>query len=276
MTSRHSRNNYLFLRILGGVGLAIYYALALGYFQVIEILPGKQTLFYIFLGVGVAIWMTPASLLVVRKIKGTLNTGPLILGLLVVFALLVISVYGMAGKYSTSGYSTDLFVTIVSHLVLLTLMPVAAGLILLSNLGISSRVEEDSSGSGEENEKEPLRNPSRTISLEVGQGKPPFQIPIDNLLLVEAADNYCKFNYLKQDELQTELVRIKLKEVEDILQSESFIFRCHRSYLVNGHFVKSISGSSQNHRLVLGYGLDKVKVSRLFDLDPIHQLMKQR
>lgn len=275
MTKKEGVHNYFFLRILVVIGLAIYYAQGIGYFQVLEVRSEKQTEFYVLLVLGATIWMALANFLVVRRLKGTLNIWYFVLGLILTFALLVISVHGLAGKYNNFGYSPELFITTLSHLFLLSLIPVAAGLILLTNLSISSAKAGDAD-KAEKAESVPKNEASKNLSLDMGQGKLPFQIPIDNLILVEAADNYCKFSYLKQDALQSELVRIKLKEVEDILAEESHIFRCHRSYLVNGHFVKSITGSSQNYRLELGHGLEQVKVSRLFDLVPIHQLMADR
>ena len=51
-------------------------------------------------------------------------------------------------------------------------------------------------------------------------------------------------------------------EVEIVEKDFPQFFRCHKSYLVNLHQVKHISGNAQGHKLHLFYGDELIPVSR--------------
>lgn len=324
MSKGKASKKYLF-QLLIVIGIGVYYPLGLWYLGIFELPSEDQIGFYLSSFAGITFWTAILSILVQRMLSGKLKAYLFILGFLSLFLLAVLTVTGLAGNYLNSTYSTQLFVTTLSHIALLSLIPIATSLILLNGFVRNSTSqnitkvatsvrdntprnnrnrrekkgedregknqngmkhstsvregqeaianEEDNSGSSFQTGEEPRE--IEYLRLEIGQGKKPFETLLDDLILVEAADNYCKVHYLKNEEQQTELIRVKLKEVEDQVNDVGFFFRCHRSYLVNGHFVRSISGTSQNYRLHLEHGLEPVKVSRLFDLSPIRQLMER-
>ena len=73
-----------------------------------------------------------------------------------------------------------------------------------------------------------------------------IEIEIAHLICIKAEGNYCEFYTLQGGELKKELLRITLKSVEQKLENEGDIIRCHRSYLVNLRKVSKVSGTARN------------------------------
>lgn len=86
----------------------------------------------------------------------------------------------------------------------------------------------------------------------------------DNILFIQAADNYVIVCYLEKT-LQKRIIRTSLKQLEKDLGKFSFLFRCHKSYLVNIKRVSSISGNAQGYKLHLFNTDQRVPVSRLYN-----------
>ena len=89
----------------------------------------------------------------------------------------------------------------------------------------------------EEGSKEKIS--SRMIPFKDEKGELKLTVNSDNLLYLEAADNYINVNYLKQGKLSSFLVRNSLKNVEQSLTPQyTSLVRCHRSYMINFEKVK--------------------------------------
>ena len=75
-------------------------------------------------------------------------------------------------------------------------------------------------------------------------------LQISHLLYIEAVGNYVKVNYLRNDQVHTDMLRATMKQMEETLQGFPMIVRCHRAFLVNLGQVEQIishSGSTQLH-----------------------------
>lgn len=96
-----------------------------------------------------------------------------------------------------------------------------------------------------------------------------LSLDIQDLLVVEAQDNYCKIYYIENNEVKKALFRLSLKKMHEQLSNMNNIIRCHRSYLVNKSKVENILGKSQNYKLKIE-GIDKnIPVSRSFDIESV-------
>jgi len=88
----------------------------------------------------------------------------------------------------------------------------------------------------------------------------PIDIAVDNILYVEAMQNYATI-FLKNH--NTEFVRSTLKSLENMLLPHNII-RSHRSYLVNLSNVTKVSGNAQGLKLSLKNSDAIVPVSRKY------------
>ena len=75
-----------------------------------------------------------------------------------------------------------------------------------------------------------------------------FTIPLDQFLFIKAANNYVEVNYLEAEDVKKYLLRNSIRNMEQQLE-QSFIKRCHRSYIVNMNKVGRITGNAQGHKL---------------------------
>ena len=77
-----------------------------------------------------------------------------------------------------------------------------------------------------------------------------FSVKMENLLYLEASDNYVSIYYLNKDKVSRFLLRNSLKNMEEGLKGTEMV-RCHRSYMVNSDKVKVIRREKEGLRLEL-------------------------
>lgn len=88
-----------------------------------------------------------------------------------------------------------------------------------------------------------------------------LQLDINQLLFAKAEGNYVEL-CLKDAKVFKVIIRITLKELEAILKPYDNIIKTHRSYLVNRHHIKNVTGNAQGYRLELHDFDEMVPVSR--------------
>jgi len=59
-------------------------------------------------------------------------------------------------------------------------------------------------------------------------------------------------------------VRCSLIYAENLLKDDKFIFKCHRSYLVNINYIDKVEGNSQGYKLYLENVPTPIPVSKIF------------
>jgi len=69
------------------------------------------------------------------------------------------------------------------------------------------------------------------------------------LLLVRSADNYIEVFWKDGDTIKKQLIRGTLAKAHDLLIDYSYIFKCHRSFLVNINFIDRVEGNSQGYKI---------------------------
>ncbi len=108
----------------------------------------------------------------------------------------------------------------------------------------------------------PPAKPYSRVVISGDSAKDSIDLDPQQILFIEADDNYVEVFWLTEDELNKKLIRSTLKKVEEQLSESSYFFRCHRSYLVNLHQVISVTGNSQGYKLRFQGTSFEVPVSR--------------
>lgn len=90
------------------------------------------------------------------------------------------------------------------------------------------------------------------------KGELKFSIKKEDLLYLEASDNYVSIHYVDGEKTSKFLIRNTLKKYEESLDSKHFT-RCHRSYIVNFERVKIIKKEKDG----MFIELDTVKMLKL-------------
>ena len=133
---------------------------------------------------------------------------------------------------------------------------------------LNKTIQTHDSQSGDE---EILNEP---ISLSSESGRDRIQIRLGDLLYVKSVENYVEVYWDAAQGIQKNLLRSSLKRIEDNLNSYSFVFRCHRTYLVNMKNIDRITGNSQGYRLSIRGFEDSIPVSRSYS-KALRQLLVQ-
>lgn len=93
-------------------------------------------------------------------------------------------------------------------------------------------------------------DPSKMFVFHDEKGILRLSLKADNLIYIEAADNYVSIHYFNQDKVSKFMLRNSLKRMEEMF-ANSEIVRCHRSYMVNFEKVRIIRKDKDGLRLEL-------------------------
>ena len=91
-----------------------------------------------------------------------------------------------------------------------------------------------------------------------------LQLPINDLLYIEAQKNNVSVCYMKDGKTETTELHTTLTAVLDDLREYGNIFQCHRSFVVNLNNITSAQGNSNGYQLKLGNCPSTIPVSRTF------------
>ena len=89
-----------------------------------------------------------------------------------------------------------------------------------------------------------------------------FKLMVDEFLFAKVESNYIEVFTSSFEGINRILIRMTLKELEDQLCAFPYIFKTHRSYLVNLHKITATSGNAQGYQLTLKKSSDTIPVSR--------------
>lgn len=76
-----------------------------------------------------------------------------------------------------------------------------------------------------------------------------LSIKVSLLLLIRAANNYIEVFWKEGYKVKSQMIRTSLLKAEELLREHKFIFKCHRSYMVNINYIDKIEGNVQGYKL---------------------------
>jgi hypothetical protein len=79
--------------------------------------------------------------------------------------------------------------------------------------------------------------------------KDSLAIKVNSLLLIRSANNYIEIFWKENNKINSQMVRCSMVNAEEILKEHKFIFKCHRSYIINITHIDRIEGNSQEYKL---------------------------
>ena len=91
-----------------------------------------------------------------------------------------------------------------------------------------------------------------------------LQLPINDLLYIEAQKNNVQVCFMKEENINTMELHTTLTAVLDDLKDYENVFQCHRSFVVNLNNITSAQGNSNGYQLKLGKCPTIVPVSRTY------------
>ena len=91
-----------------------------------------------------------------------------------------------------------------------------------------------------------------------------LELPINNLLYIEAQKNNIAVCYLRDDKPTTIVLHTTLSAAIDELRDYENIFQCHRSFVVNVNNITQAKGNSNGYQLRLTNSYTTIPVSRQY------------
>ncbi|MDN5205250.1 LytTR family DNA-binding domain-containing protein [Fulvivirgaceae bacterium BMA10] len=93
-------------------------------------------------------------------------------------------------------------------------------------------------------------NPDKLVLITAENEKDKIALTLRHLLYLESEDNYVAIHFMEGDQVKKRLVRSTLKRLEQEL-SETKIFRCHRSFMINLFQVDKVEGNQHKLKVKL-------------------------
>lgn len=100
------------------------------------------------------------------------------------------------------------------------------------------------------------------VNLEGDNQNERLRLQPSHIAYIAAADNYVRVFYFENGQVKNLMLRATMKKMEDSLLDHPFLFRCHRTFLVNMELVQKVSGNAQGYRLHLNGFEETIPVSR--------------
>lgn len=97
----------------------------------------------------------------------------------------------------------------------------------------------------------------KIVLFESDYQKDSLSVKVSQILFIRSANNYIEVFWKENEIVKSQLVRCSLTKAEQTVKEEKFLFKCHRSYLVNINFIENVEATPQGYKL----SFDKVDFS---------------
>ncbi len=88
--------------------------------------------------------------------------------------------------------------------------------------------------------KEHKQNQEKVINFKSDYQKDSLAIKVNTLLIIRSADNYIEVFWKDGENVKNQMVRCSMTMAEEAVKEHKFIFKCHRSYMVNIKFHRPV------------------------------------
>ncbi|MFW6042861.1 MAG: LytR/AlgR family response regulator transcription factor [Marinilabiliaceae bacterium] len=105
---------------------------------------------------------------------------------------------------------------------------------------------------------------SRKIEITSEGGRESIKVVVANIIYVVSADNYVEIVFKENEHFEKKLVRNTLKNIQQLLEPYSNFIRCHRTCLVNIHYIDQLRKSYNNYWIAIKGVDQKLPVSRQY------------
>ncbi len=199
------------------------------------------------------------------------TVGKHILWSLLILGSAIFASYSYWAWYFDRPFSLAVFGSFFSTVIFIAVFPVA-GLVVADYIFWLKRFQVRAANLQTElTHRQTSRSEPAALQLQDENGRVQLNCRDDELLYLQAADNYVEVFLWRGGALERELLRSPLKALEAQLATPPFV-RSHRSYIVNLNQVQRVSGNAQGYRLHLGEGKTEVPVSRSRSKEVLNKL----
>ena len=107
-------------------------------------------------------------------------------------------------------------------------------------------------------------NLNKSIEFISETGTENLTLFIAEIILIQSADNYVEIVYMDGDKFKKILIRNTLKNIELQIKQYSNFIRCHRSCIVNMHYIEKLHQDYSSHWIKIKGYQERIPVSRQY------------
>jgi len=107
-------------------------------------------------------------------------------------------------------------------------------------------------------------NLNKTIEFISETSTENLSLLIAEVIFIQSADNYVEIAYMDGDNLKKKLIRNTLKNIELQVKQYSNFIRCHRTCIVNMHYIEKLNQDYSSHWITIKGCDEKIPVSRQY------------
>ncbi len=116
---------------------------------------------------------------------------------------------------------------------------------------------------------------TKVVTILSDYQKDSLSIKVNNILNIRSAGNYIEVFWKEKDEIKRKMIRTSLTKVEESLKDFDFIFKCHRSHLININHIEKVEGTHMSYKVYYNKMDEDIPVSRNFS-KKLHQLIRKK
>jgi len=156
---------------------------------------------------------------------------------------------------------------LIFKILLLGLLPVIFLVILNQNLLLRNRIEAFINLENAEGNK-PIETESKAVvTFESESKSDSFSVEVDSIIFIKSANNYVEIFYKDRREQKKRLIRNTLNKAEYIIKDFPFLIRCHRTSIINLHYIDNINEAIRDNKIYLKEFDESIAVSRQYILN---------
>jgi len=137
----------------------------------------------------------------------------------------------------------------IIKLILFAIMPLT--LLIVFNQNRLLKIHLNTANELNERLKESKEIHDKLVHFDSEYQKDKLSIKARLILLIRSADNYIEIFWKDGDSIKKQLIRSTLLKTQDLLKDFNYIFKCHRSYIINVNYIDRIEGNSQGYKLFI-------------------------
>jgi hypothetical protein len=112
--------------------------------------------------------------------------------------------------------------------------------------------------------KENKQIQDKVVYFDSDYQKDSLAMKVSLILFIRSANNYIEVFWKEGNAVKSQLVRCSMTKAEELLIEDKFIFKCHRSYMVNINYIEKVEGNSQGYKIFLENINYSIPVSKNF------------
>jgi len=143
----------------------------------------------------------------------------------------------------------DIDYKVIVSLIIIAIIPITGLIIVNRNrmLRLNLKMSEEINKKLEENKS----IEEKLIHFDSDYVKDNLSIKVSLLILIRAANNYIEVFWKEGEKFKSQMIRTSLKNAEELLREHKFVFKCHRSFMVNINYIDKIEGTIQGYKIFL-------------------------